>query len=168
MILSKTGARSVTLVILGMVVGAAAIFAWPLRSDAVAAPTGNCPSPAVSNLPCVKIGTMQARDLPDTLGKIAGLPLARGKYSVSAKLFLINTTGASLLGECQLWATGTPDVQLDSAKATVPSSGTASMALIGSYSFGSAGSTYLKCATTGSNNSLTGSDIAISALKLGT
>ncbi len=56
-----------------------------------------------NNLTWVKSGWKDGPvELPATLGEVASLPLPRGSYAVSAKLWLWNDTGQVRLSNCKL------------------------------------------------------------------
>src|SRR3954454_24025926 len=64
---------------------------FPLRTfggQAFAAGS-NCPSPTVSNTPCIKYGFKDGPvPLHDSLTTIASLPVGAGKYVINAKVYV--------------------------------------------------------------------------------
>ena len=124
-------------------------------SVAVAQTATNCPSPTVSNIPCIKYGFKDGPvPLPGTLTTIAALPLSKGKYVINAKLYVHNFfiyTPGSLSVDCQLVA----GPNFDWAKGSIPPTNTdgvtqklnSTMSLTVANTFASAGTVELKCSS---------------------
>jgi hypothetical protein len=113
----------------------------------------NCPSPTVSNSPCIKYGFKDGPVVLDgNLTTIASLPVGPGKYVINAKLYIQNYryySNLSLPASCQLVA----GPNFDWAKESIPSTNTngisqdltATMSFTVANTFTSAGSIDLKC-----------------------
>jgi hypothetical protein len=122
-------------------------------SVAIAQTATSCPSPTVSNIPCIKYGFKDGPiPLSGTLTTIAALPLAKGKYVINAKLYIQNYrtyTTLSLSAACQLVA----GPNFDWAKESIPPTLTngirqdldGAMNLTVANTFTSAGTVELKC-----------------------
>jgi hypothetical protein len=105
---------------------------------------------------------LSGRSVP---GTVASLPVSAGNWSISAKLDVVAVTPNARRASCRLVAGGDYDQSAATLNGSVSSQERASLLLLVTHTFGSAGSIQLRCSSNGSDGDVTAQYVRIIATR---